>query len=328
MSTGASKEVKERLEITVKVIKENKEKNINLRGEAENTSIKNYDKNIKFPECIDAYKRVAHLRIRTEELCSKDVLTKLEESNLKLSNGGADILLLKEAPFIEIMNVWADEWFALTRDEATRKIGEYIENNFKIQDFEMSKRFADHERLKNIIAKIFLKKEKHNIFTKAEVLIEKGYKPDRIGLDENGVLTIVEVKTTETDFSQAKETIKKYTTYCNYFYLLTNDKGVESAAQNFFEREKIEHARVLFWDEDNGIHSENKDEPLKRGKIVDDRLIKQAPELLAKQIISKIKTIDWNKKIDENILKDIPKLVTKMKEIINKEIDHLMDEEG
>ena len=146
MSTEASKNVKERIDITIEVLKENDEKKRNLTGKEENDIIKNKKKNIEFPKCIDAYKRVARLYIQTEKWCPS-CLQKLKESNLKLSNGGADILLLKKEPFIKIMSEWAANWSDLTRDEATRKIGEYIEENFKIQgekyeDLQISRRLS------------------------------------------------------------------------------------------------------------------------------------------------------------------------------------------
>lgn len=285
MSTKASEDVIHRLEVTINTLRDI---TTPLSEKQENSLLRNIT---TFPKGIDHTKRVARIYLRAESLnCGDECLAKIIRSDLKLANCTADILLLTDEAFKKFISKWCLHWSNLSRDKMKETVQNYIDETCTMYDFQFKGKFDDHDFLK-LSAKLFLIEEKKNIFTKAEVLIKEGLKPDYIGIDRHGHVSIVEAKVTLKDYENKLNKITAYTKYCNYFYLLTADENVVKVATNFFVEHNMTHACAILYR--NSRFQSFSSVQTCQNKI-DVTLLQQIPQLLANVIANRIKLIDWN----------------------------------
>ena len=216
-----------------------------------------YDRGLKVPEIqaslaiesrskIEHHKTVYRLFKRAGQIQPSDnVKSMLENSGLRFANCAGKLLELSEEDFVNVLEFIADPKIinisALKRDELTK----YVKNVISNREFEKEPTNDTlHDTLKKGIARSFL----HNrgIPTSIEVTLEnkhkgtfpwdenKGLRIDVAGFDEHAIYG-VEVKTSLEDFEQHIDTIRAYSDYLDYIYILTCDMSVKRRAMELLD---------------------------------------------------------------------------------------------
>lgn len=209
-----------------------------------------YKNNIKIEREYEHVFHRAKLRIRLDELLEKGMLTNKQhcmmcENFRAMSNCAGKLLKLEDEEMKEILQKAFTRFpkFDITRE----RLDIFLAPEFEKRN--ICGRNPEHDKLTREVAIPFLK-SKGCLFPATEVVVipgKSGFKADALGYKGNEVWGI-EVKRTVADFKKGieKDQYKAYMQFCNVFYILTDNKKVESLATQWSKQKTDGAVGVLY----------------------------------------------------------------------------------